>query len=241
MLNNLKMKIENSKAEGSTNALPLVNTVLSDVFSLFYGNDLLRPVMLSPFIVDEYTYATDAYTLVRCKSENIDFEWQNSEKPLNIKSVIPDENTLELIDIDSIDWGSLMNKDETIGDGNNVECGHCKGEGSVDDDFFYKGKFYSFEYECPVCDGSGYEEEEKQIPTGNKTFGSNDMVRFKDTHFYATRFYKLKKVKDLIGGKIELISYNANKIGVLFRIGILDILIMPCIYNSEDYVVLNIA
>lgn len=216
------------------------STVLSDVFSLFYGNDPMRKVMLNPFEINGFTYATDAYTLVKCKSDIIDFEWENKEKPLSVDSAVPDYNTAEIINIDSIDWASFMNKDETIGDNNDVECGHCNGEGSVEDSFFYKGKFYNFEYECPVCDGSGYEEEEKQIPTGNKTFGLNDMIKFKDTYFYARVFYKLKKVKDLIGGNIELVSYNKNNRGFLFTIGIVDVLIMPCMYQSDDFVILNI-
>jgi hypothetical protein len=214
--------------------------VLGNVFSLFYSTDVMRPVMLKPFVVGNKTYATDAYTLVRCDNDKIDFEFENNEKPLNIEGAIPEINTSEIISIDQIDWVSLMNKDETIGDGNDVECGHCNGEGSFEDNFFYKGRFYDFEYECPVCDGTGYEEEEMQIPTGNKTFGSNDMVKFKDIYFYATKFYKLKKVKDLIGGEVELISYNSNKRGVLFRIGIVEILIMPCMSNSYDNVVANI-
>lgn len=67
------------------------------------------------------------------------------------------------------------------------------------------------------------------------------MVRFKDIYFYATKFYKLKKVKDLIGGDVELISYNSNNKGVMFRIGIVEILLMPCMFNSDEYVVANIA
>jgi hypothetical protein len=215
--------------------------LLCDVFSLFYGTDPMRPVMLKPFVVGNKTYATDAYTLICCDTDKIDFQYENNETPPKVEAAIPEINTSEIIDIDGVDWASLMNKDETIGDGNDVECGHCNGEGNYDDSFIYKSKFYDFEYECPVCDGSGYEQEEKQIPTGNKTFGSNDMVRFKETYFDATKFYKLKKVKDLVGGNIELISYSKNNKGVLFRIGFLDVLIMPCMYNSEDYVVANIA
>ena len=236
------MQIENSNVQVTSESMPIGNTVLSDVFSFFYGSDPLRPSMHNPFEIDGFTYATDAYTLIKCKSDLIDFEWHNEENSLKVENVVPNVNTSEIIHLDSIDWASLMNKDETIGDGNDdVECGHCKGYGNVDDDLRYKGKFYSFEYECPVCDGSGFEEEEKQIPTGNKTFNSSDIIRLKNTYFYATKFYKLKKVKDLIGGEIELISYNENNKGVLFRIGIVDILIMPCICNSQDYVILNIA
>lgn len=205
---------------------------LAKVFSLFCSNDGMRPQLQKPFVVGSKTYATDSYTLIRCDNDKVNFEFENNEKPINVEAAIPQINTSEIIDIDGVDWISLMDKDETIGDGNDVECGHCYGQGTCSDNLFYKSKMYDFEYNCPVCDGSGYEEEERQIKTGNKTFGINDMVKFKDVLFYAKKFYKLKIVKDLIGGDVELISYNTNK-GIMFRINFVEILIMPCISNYE--------
>jgi hypothetical protein len=238
------MKSESSINQTNSKILAMIPTpkgFLYDVFSMFCATDGSRPEMLKPFVVGNKTYATDATTLVRCDIDKINFEFENLEKPPKVEAAIPEINTSEIIDIDDIDWGSLMNKDETIGDGNDVECGHCCGDGNCEDSFPYKGKLYNFEYECPVCEGSGYEEEERQIPTGNKTFGPFDMVKFKNIYFYATKFYKLKKVKDLIGGNVELISYNENYKGTMFRIGNVEILIMPCINNSDKYVVAHIT
>lgn len=216
-------------------------TKLSEVFSLFCSSETLRPIMQKPFIVGSKTYATDAYTMVFCDSDKIDFEFENKEKPLNVEGVIPKINTKEIINLDSIDWDLYMNKDETIGDGNDVECGHCRGEGTYQDNVYYKNKFYDYEYECPVCDGSGYEEEEKQIPTGNKTFDRFDKVKFKEHVFNAEKFYKLKKVKDLINSEIELVSYNSNLGGsTLFKIDFLYVLLMPCANSDEDYLIANI-
>ena len=211
---------------------------LFDAFRLFCGTDLLRPAMLKPFVVGNKTYATDAYTLIRCDNKNIDFKIEN-ESTLNVEAVIPTINTSEIINIDQIDWNSLMTTDESIGDGNDIECGHCRGEGIVEDDFIYKGKIYDFEYECPVCEGSGFEEEEKQILSGNKTFGPNDLIKFKDSKFYARNFYKLKKVKDIIGEEVELISYNSKSNGVMFRIGCVEVLIMPCLSNDNAIITIE--
>lgn len=213
---------------------------LKEVFYLFCATDAFRPVMLNPFIVGNKTYATDAYTLVRCDNSKIEFSFINNEKPLNVEGVMPSLNISEIINIDNIDWASFMTLEETIGDGVDIVCGNCKGEGDCDGSDFYKGKHYEYEYECPVCHGSGFEVEENQIPTGNKTFRSNDVVRFKNVDFYAKRFYKLKKVKDLIGGDIELISYNEDRKGVMFRIGIVEILLMPCVNNDDEHVIVRI-
>ena len=56
---------------------PDAKRLLGDVFSLFCGTDAMRPVMLNPFMVGDKTYATDAYTLVRCDNDKIDFEFEN--------------------------------------------------------------------------------------------------------------------------------------------------------------------
>ena len=216
------------------------STTLSEVFSLFYGTDEMRPAFLNPFVNGEYIYATDAYSLVRCKNEHIDFEYKQDDsiKKPDAEKVIPEATMSEILNIDSIDWISLMKSDETIGDGNDIECGHCKGNGSVEDDFLYKGKFYKFEYECPVCDGSGYEEEEKLIPTGKKTFGSGDRIKLKNSIFNARKFYKLKLVKDLIGGDVELLSISNTK--AYFRIGFVEILIMAVLTESDFKVIAEI-
>lgn len=215
-------------------------TKLSEVFSLFYSTDEMRPALLHPFVNGEYTYATDAYTLVRCKNEHIDFEYEKNDsiKKPDAGKVVPEATMSEILSIDSVDWVSLMNADETIGDGNDVECGHCDGDGSVEDSFLYKGKFYNFEYECPVCDGSGLEEEEKQVPTGRKTFGTEDRIKFKNTIFNARKFYKLKLVKDLIGGDVELLSISNTK--AYFRIGFVEILIMAVLSESDFKIIAEI-
>lgn len=222
--NQPKMKNENS-----------YNTPLAEVFSLFCSNDDNTPVMKHPFVVGGKTYATDGHTLVRCDNDKVDFDFQNDEKPLYVEGVIPRVNTSEVIDLDTIDWNAIMTTDETVGDGNDVICGHCDGGGDVCDGFRYKGKFYSYDYRCPVCDGSGYEEHEKQIPTGEKTFDNRDVIQFKGTHFYATQFHKLKKVHDLIGGDVELISCARGGKPFMFRIRFLEILIMDC-YDLRNVV-----
>ena len=212
---------------------------LKEVFDIFCGTDPNRPVMLAPFVVEDKTYATDAYGLVRCDNDKIDFDFVNNHKPLDVKAAMPKIHTSEIINID-LDWHSLMTEDETIGDGNNVECGKCKGEGTCDDTVYYKNKRYVVEYECPVCDGSGLEQEEKFTKTGNKTFKGTDLVKLKDAYFYAKNFYRLKKVKDILGAEVELISCNDTKRGFMFKVGVVEVLIMPMNAIADEFVIIKL-
>lgn len=206
---------------------------LEDVFAIFYGSDPMRLVMNRPFVIGEYTYATDGYTAIRCKNERIDFEYKNDEIPPRVESVVPATNTSEVLDFDSVDWQSLMTVPEKVEVGDNVDCGHCDGTGSCSDVIFYKGNRYDYDYECPVCDGSGWEEEAEERETGNMEFSSTDKIRLRDSFFYANKFYRLKKVKDLVGENVELISYTGPDKGAMFKIGFLEILLMPCVSDSD--------
>lgn len=212
-------------------------TTLQKAFELFYTTHILRPVMCAPFVVDDYTYATDSYTLIRCKSELIDFDFENKHEPLNLEGIINPENTNEPIPINNFDWETYKNTNEMIDSGEDVECGHCNAQGICDDTVYYKSKIYDIEYECPVCHGSGYEEETKQIPTGEKTFQPTALIALKDSKFYANKFYRLKQVSDLFNLPVVLIYYIAKNKASMFRIGNLEILIMPCSIDNNDDVI----
>lgn len=207
-------------------------TALEKVFALFCAKESLNPVMLNPFVFEDRTYATDRIKLVCCDNDKIDFYFGNKEEPLNVKNVLPKINTSEIIHLDKIDWNSLMQYDEEIKIRDEVECGHCGGDGTCDDSVYYNSKFYDYEFQCPVCDGSGIEEEAVYAPTGNKIFSERDKIQFKDIYFFARNFYTLKQVQDIIGGDVELISYNTGKEPIRFFIGILDIVLMPCVVHE---------
>jgi len=215
-------------------------TKLNKVFDLFVGNDKQRPSMLSPFVIGDKTYATDAYTLVRCDNDKIDFEFDNKETPPSADKIIPLINTSEIIDLDSIDWQSFMTNDEEIQKGEDIECGNCNGYGTCNTTDCYKGRSYYAEYECPVCEGSGIEKEAEFIKTGNKTFKYESAVRLKGVLFRASILYKLKKVQDILNLDVELISNTGVYKPMMFKIGFLEVLIMPITGADEEDVIIEI-
>lgn len=218
------------------------NTKLKEAFYLFCAEDNGRELFLNPFVVGDKTYATNSYIIIGCDTNKIDFEYENlsTEKHLIIENIIPDTNMNKIIDVDSIDWDSFMTSDELIAESSDVICGHCYGDGVYTDSFVYKNKSYDYEYECPVCHGTGYEELEKMVPTGNKTFTPGTLVSINDTAYISlTNFHMLKKVKDLVGGDVEIASLTQKNKPILFKIGFLDILIMP-VASEYPNVILSI-
>ena len=73
-----------------------------------------------------------------------------------------------------------------------------------------------------VVDG----QKKRGRKTGGKTFG-NCVVNIKGVYFHVDKFYKLIKVRDILGGEIELISCSKPTRAVLFKVGVREILLMP--------------
>ena len=132
----------------------------------------------------------------------------------------------------------LKTADEYEFAGKDIECETCEGSGQVEWEF----EHYTRDFDCPVCDGSGWSEKKRGRKTGGKTFGKC-VVNIKGAYFHVDKFYKLIQVREILGGEIELISYSKPTSGVLFKVGVCEILLMPAMYgDASDWDgVLNIA
>ena len=202
--------------------------VLGEVFSLFVGQDRFRPEMHKPFEINGKVYATDAHTLIRTDKANIDFEIDNEHTPPNCEAVIPEVNTSLILNITKEMFEPLKTEDEYEFEGEEVDCETCEGSGEVEWEF----KTHASNFECPVCEGSGYSEQKRGEKTGRKIFG-NCAVKLKGAYFNINIFYTLIKVRDILGGEIELISYSKPTSGFFFKIGVCEILLMP-VFSADD-------
>ncbi len=119
------------------------------ILNLFNSSDVLRRLMHTPHKIGEYTYATDAHSVIRIKNENLGFQYESDDK-------FPRADTIYNIDAWSeytvsvekmanavaraklIYLGDVCKK--CSGEGyvtcecceNTSDCKNCKGEGTVD-------------------------------------------------------------------------------------------------------------
>lgn len=215
--------------------------VLGNVFSLFTGFDGLRQWMSKPFEQDGFIYATDSMVLIRISKSIINEVFDSIEKPI-CQSIIPSSNCSELISVNNIDFEQYKTENELIESVDEKECGLCDGSGKMTESYYHNGKYYEATFDCPVCDGTGYEERSRMIPSGKLTFNSSIRIRIKDNLFDLKRFYKLVEVKQLINCDIYLIHNPSDLHGALFKVGDFEILLMPTSANESDCeAVLNIA
>jgi hypothetical protein len=236
------MKTENLSSENVT--ANGVNPLLGNVFSLFTGFDKYRPVFDNPFEQNGRIYATDAHVLIRIDKSKIQYDNEKIlkvEQP-NCEAIVPEKNCDEIVTVNAELFEQYKTEDELVKQGEDVECGLCNGEGTMTADYHYKGKWYKSEHECPVCDGSGYEEEGNLVRTGNKTFKNGVRVKFNGCLYEIHRFYKLIEVQKLTGGEIRLLHKPEKYKAPLFSIGDFEIIIMPSsACESDCEAILNVA
>src|SRR5690606_37748127 len=158
--------------------------MIQQIFDLFIDKDHMNERFRKPFICDGYACATDSYTLIRCKTEHIDFEIAEPDSPVDVAKVMPTPNISQPIDLDVIDCEGLKTVNEYVVHGDDEECDYCNGAGESSDVIYHKGKRYRIVFECPVCDGEGYFEAPK-VPTGNKVISDETKIRINDDHFSA--------------------------------------------------------
>lgn len=197
-----------------------------NIIKSFLRNDNYRPILNKPFEINGKIYATDSYCLIRVDKDKCDFILEPHDTPPNCESVVPSENINILIDVAKNDFEQYKTEDETSEIGDDIECDTCNGFGEVEWEF----EHYTRDFDCPVCEGSGYSAESRTVKTGNKTY-DNYFVKVRNTYLDIHKFDKLLQVKELLNEPIYLIHESEPNKPVLFRVGIFEILIMPMIYN----------
>lgn len=211
--------------------------ILDKIFNLFVGNDELRPVMHKPINVqDKFISATDAHTLIIVDKDLCDYETNNPyEENINVLGVIPFETQDLKIDIEKIDFDAYKTADEYKVTEEEVECKACEGSGEVEVEFYHKRNYY-IDVDCPVCDGTGIEEEEKKELTGNKTFPEKCFVRIDKAVFRIEFFDRILSVKKILQeNDISLISESLPNGAHCFKVGDFKILLMPYSLVSMVY------
>ena len=208
-----------------------METLKQKAFSLFYHKEHDEPRLQNPFEQNGKFYATDRYVLIRCDS--IDFEFKNEYVAPTVEPLIPKPNRRELIDFRQVDFEKYKTIDELSKVGEDVICSDCNGDGEVE--WEYEG--YTREFECPVCDGSGYSSECKYLPTGVKIVG-NATIKLYDALLDIKYFYKLKELQELTGCDVYLVNYTFPTKAILFSCGEFEVIIMPLTYNGDNDIIL---
>ena len=214
---------------------------MKEILKMFAGATEPRKWMQEPFTFDGYTGATDGYTMIVTEGEIKDFASLDVEYEKKVKGVIPAEvNSFNflLTDIKSAAQKAPL-VDEVKSQGKDVECKACHGIGDVEFTFVYNHREYETDADCPICDGSGFEEEEKQVPTGNKIPDPFSLIQFGPCRLQLRFIDRLIKVIEYENAEsVSLVSAVDDwSSPCLFKVGKTKVLIMPTRHLFNDVVV----
>lgn len=241
---------QSTNAELTTSSPLAANPMLADVASaydvileMYKSSDDLRVQFTKPFFINDLAISTDASSMVffdkkLCK----ELEYFTGKDPNNIISIIPtlrNESFNFSLEILNNALAKCPLIDEILIEETEEECEECDGEGCVE--YEYKSKLKSFytEMDCPICDGQGIFTTETKTPTGNKVLDLDKSIQIKQSSFAAKQLSKLAKVAELLNeNTITLVYQIAAQQGSIFKIGQVEILVMPTMLfdNIEDVV-----
>ena len=227
------------------------NAVLGDVYHqilrFFVGNDEMRPVMMSPFIQEDFAIATDAHALICFKKELLgETEIEANEKAPNALSIIPTEENMS-IEFDTIEMRKQISKSRKLADETyevkKSKCPDCNGSGFVDYEFEdYKGRTHEIEDACPTCESEDEWVTIKNKKTGDEIEDFRELFKIDNALVDVDLFEKLVKTAELLSIEKFKLAYRKSKNSLnKFIVGECTICIASVYQATDDDLVLNIA
>lgn len=169
------------------------------LLDLFIDNEnIFHPEYNNPYRNDGYVYATNTRKMIRIKENAVRGDYKTAEIALNIAK----NNCNYTITAENIEkvLSAIPQIEEIMSVGNNIKCSECDGEGTVTWKYTDKNwNDYEIEEDCPVCEGVGYIEKERQIKTGRIIPNPNTVVKVGKNNIMATNLQVLLDAMRIIG------------------------------------------
>jgi hypothetical protein len=224
--------------ESGRNINPVLGNVFFEILNNFCSQDELRPWMKHPFNAFGKTLATNGWVLIATPkiSEYLD----NTDKIKNVYPVV--HNMQKIYDVATLETALAKFPTEDEFDSVISKCNACNGDGVVDFEFSYNGKTYEIEEDCPVCDGEGEIETFSDVPNGKKRYDETKLIKINECGLSAWRVADIVFVANKLKQKtIKLINNTSPLSSCLFKIGDIEMLVMPSNIGTDADVIENIA
>lgn len=209
-----------------------------DILEMFTSPYSSREWMNRPFSLDGHTGATDGQCLILMK-EKVKAAHISGETEAYVWGVIPKEKFEIKISLkelkEAIKKVPMIDELEY----EDIECQCCDEEGEVEFAFSHGGREYHHDYECPICDGSGFELEAKEVPTGNMIMDPDCKIQFgpcEINHRFVARLVAVAEYEEL--DSVSLVS-DIRHAGspCLFKVGKTKVLVMPVLCGDNSFVI----
>jgi hypothetical protein len=223
------------------NESPKTGDKIKTILEMFIGEDKLREFMLTPFRVGDNIYATDAYIII-WMDKSIVKDWEQYPEIMQelISKAVPKSfNMNTKLSLKKLKSEILRcdTEDEMIQSGNPTECPACHMDGVVEWEFNFKGIYYTDNFDCPVCNGSGVIDDEK-IPTGNKILTEYTSCRIGQAIFRCRLITKMLNAAIILGEKDVTVVYQTGRTSItVFKVGEIYIGVMPTMDEEATFTI----
>ena len=167
------------------------------------NNDEFRPVLNAPFFNEKRNevWATDGNVMLMADRKLLRRKYNKSERYTNLPIPEPNSDTIVAVkDIEAAFKRFDLKPEMVEEDGGECECHACGGSGEVTWEFTdNEGHTYHMDDECPVCDGTGMEEERDMVPTGRMLPPDDAVLVIDGVKFSARNIMKAVEGLRLLG------------------------------------------
>lgn len=115
-----------------------------------------------------------------------------------------------------------------------IECDACNGIGKVTTSFYYQGRMYEIESECPLCAGEGVFYKRSDKPNGKKEFNSVDRLKIGQSFYKYELIEKVLKIATVLNADEINVLDQSNGMYMCLNGTDVEIILMNCMVN-EDY------
>ncbi len=226
----------------------MAHHVYEKILRLFTDNgNTMREWSNAPFSIAHRTMATDGHALVyfdKKLSPQKELQPEHSEK---VVAIIKPHNCSHIISVHPISEAIEKNRTEDGYDevGEDVDCPACDGCGAVEWEFEWKGVTHTTDRECPVCEGEGLESSKQHIPNGKKILPEIDgwnTIRIGLSIFGLRQLDRVLETAKLLNTEtIELVCQEEKYKCSIFKVGEVEVLVMPFMESDTTEIILNVA
>ena len=199
-----------------------------ELLMLFTDRDSNR--FKTPFIFGNYTWATDAYTILLLPKQEGDNYTENDIIKYYISMI---ENQTSPITYSLQDLKDLLGEKVIEPIYEEIKCEDCDGFGTVEFEYFSSvtRQTYESEQECPLCKGDCSKQGAK---IGEEACYKSCIIKLQNAAFRSDIFKHIIDVCEFYSESVfHLVSESHSLKEHLFKVNEAYVLIMPFAYNEE--------
>jgi len=215
--------------------------------NMFLSNDDLREALKSPFIQDDYVFATNGSIILCFDKEHLkEIDFVSHEKAPNALAILPTADNMNVVFETAHLRSKIQASRAEVAKRYQVKlitCPDCDRNCEVEFEFQdYKGRYHKILQECPTCDGHGQLEMITNLATGEADVeGFGEYLSYNETLFTTDYFEKIVTVAEMFGEIIIRLVHRTSDTSLhKFIVGPTTILLMPVYRCGQQDIITNI-